>query len=111
MLGVGTKNKKKGKTVAFADHDPEAEKRVFFNIHCQAMLEDAEVCVKINDTDKYRSKVVRKGRKVVLQVNSTLDALSLNNSLTIINRTEKEDEESVLYIYKVEMEIDAVTEQ
>lgn len=94
------------KRVAFADQDPEAEKLVVFNIHCQAMGEDHDVTIKINDTVKFSNKTIREGSKTILPVSMSLDALSLNNSLSIIDRTPKEDPDSVLLIYSVEMEIE-----
>ena len=81
------------------------EKRVVFQIKCQAMDENHAVKVMVNQYVKFDDYIVIQDKLTTIEVSIALDKLKLNNSLTIIDKTTST---SSLYIYSTLLSIKKV---
>ena len=87
-MSMSKTKRRGGRRVGFYDMEEEPEKRAEFIIQCQAMNENCEMTVKINDYEKYTKKKIYEGKRTHLKVTISLDSLGLNNTVTVINKTE-----------------------
>jgi len=71
---------------------------------------DHEIMVKINDFVKFSRKTIRVGQRFPLKVTIGLDNLDLDNTLTILDKTES-DKKLPFFVYSVEMSIVGISKE
>ena len=94
----------KKKKVGFASEVVGVKKnrRVVFDIKCEAQDENHAVKVLINNHLKYQDKIIRANEITTLTVSIGLTYLGLDNSLTLIDQT---DNNTGLLVYEVRISV------